>query len=256
MGSYPSNQARTSEYLEKFDREKTLKYLIKNDSPIIIDVGANLGDTLDEFKLWWPNSSVYCFEPQEECWLLLSERANQYTEENVKVIKKAVGNKDGEKLVFYSHDISSGTSGFNKVNMSSSDSIQLNKLESGNLSDREKYTCQFNHEREIITVRLDKYFEEQNIKHVDLMKIDTQGFEPEVLEGAGSMLEHVDVILTELMFYDYYERSLSFSDIEKFLIPAGFLLYDINHISKNPMNGRTDWVDVIYVYKRLLGKSL
>ena len=31
--------------------------------------------------------------------------------------------------------------------------------------------------------------------------------------------------------------------------PAGFHLYDINYISKNPMNGRTDWVDVIYVNK-------
>jgi len=61
------------------------------------------------------------------------------------------------------------------------------------------------------------------------------------------------VVLTELMFFDYYEKSLSFSDIERFLLPAGFHLYDISHISKNPMNGRTDWVDVIYVNKRLRG---
>ena len=65
------------------------------------------------------------------------------------------------------------------------------------------------------------------------------------------MLSNVKIVITELMFYDYYERSLSFSDIEKFLIPAGFRLFDINHIAKNPMNGRTDWVDVIYVNKQL-----
>ena len=49
-------------------------------------------------------------------------------------------------------------------------------------------------------------------------------------------------------------NSLSFfinSDLERLLIPAGFKLYDINHIAKNPMNGRTDWVDVIYVNERL-----
>jgi hypothetical protein len=63
-------------------------------------------------------------------------------------------------------------------------------------------------------------------------------------------------VLTELMFYDYYERSLSFSDIEKYLLPAGFTLYDINHISKNPMNGRTDWVDVIYVNRKVLEEAL
>jgi hypothetical protein len=54
------------------------------------------------------------------------------------------------------------------------------------------------------------------------------------------------------MFYDYYERSLSFSDLEKYLIPSGFALYDISHIAKNSMNGRTDWVDVIYVNKGAL----
>ena len=41
------------------------------------------------------------------------------------------------------------------------------------------------------------------------------------------------------------------TDIEKYLIPAGFQLYDISHISKNPMNGRTDWVDVIYINNRI-----
>ena len=59
----------------------------------------------------------------------------------------------------------------------------------------------------------------------------------------------------ELMLYDYYSRSLSFTDIENYLIPAGFQLYDISHIAKNPMNGRTDWVDVIYVNNQIIGKD-
>jgi len=68
-------------------------------------------------------------------------------------------------------------------------------------------------------------------------------------------LQNVDVELTELMFYDYYERSLSFSDIEKYLLPAGFTLYDINHISKNPMNGPTDWVDLTYLNRKVLEEA-
>ena len=82
------------------------------------------------------------------------------------------------------------------------------------------------------------------------MKIDTQGHEPEVLESIGEKLTNVHVVIAELMFFDYYERSLSFSDIEKTLLPAGFKLYDISHIVKNPMNGRTDWIDVIYLNKK------
>jgi hypothetical protein len=48
------------------------------------------------------------------------------------------------------------------------------------------------------------------------------------------------------------ERTSEYSKIftrQKILHPAGFRLYDISHISKNPMNGRTDWVDVIYLNK-------
>ena len=101
-------------------------------------------------------------------------------------------------------------------------------------------------------IRLDNYIEQSNIEKINLLKIDTQGFEPEVLDGLGSRLKDIDVVLTELMFYDYYKRSLTFTDIEKYLLPAGFQLYDISHIAKNPMNGRTDWVDVIYVNNKIL----
>ena len=104
-------------------------------------------------------------------------------------------------------------------------------------------------------IRLDEYINsiDPNL-HIDFLKIDTQGYEPEVLEGLGKKLENVDVVLTELMFFDFYERSLSFSDIEKYLLKHNFKMYDISHISKNPMNGRTDWIDIIYANERVLNK--
>lgn len=240
-----SNEERTEEYFKKFDREKILKYLIKEKNPVIFDVGANIGTSLAEFKGWWPESMVHCFEPQEECWDLLEKEAAQYPADETIINKHAVGSFINDKAKFYSHEITSGQSGFNKINTNSLDSIHLKEL---NGSDEvEDYKETLNHERLVKISRLDDYMKSTEIKNVNLLKIDTQGYEPEVLDGMGQQLSHVDVVLTELMFYDYYERSLSFSDIEKFLLPAGFHLYDINHISKNPMNGRTDWVDVIYV---------
>jgi len=50
----------------------------------------------------------------------------------------------------------------------------------------------------------------------------------------------------EVSFYDYYKNSTSFMDLEKYLIPAGFELFSILDISRNPMNGRTDWAEVLY----------
>jgi hypothetical protein len=74
MEKYLTNQERTSEYLQIFDREKTINYLIKERQPFILDVGANVGTSLDEFKSWSPDASVHCFEQQQECWDALEQR--------------------------------------------------------------------------------------------------------------------------------------------------------------------------------------
>jgi FkbM family methyltransferase len=251
MADYLTNQERTAEYLKRFDREKTLKTLIKDSRPVVFDVGANIGATVDEFKGWWPEAVIHCFEPQEECWTALEERIGKYKGGKVVLNRFAAGNRFDDRAAFYTHDISSGVSGFNRINLRSLDSLQLKRLADTDPPSLDAYRRSLNHERTVKVVRLDDYLASSKVDHVNLLKIDTQGYEPEVLEGLGGRLTDVDVVITELMFYDYYERSLSFSDIERFLLPAGFQLYDISHISKNPMNGRTDWVDVIYLNKRL-----
>lgn len=251
MENFGKNEERTKEYLKKFNSEKTLKYLIKSKSPIIFDVGANNGSSLVIFKNYWPTSDVHCFEPQKECWPDLEKCAKNYDFGNIYINKFAVGHKNIKSAKFYSHDLNTGISGFNKINLKSSDSIQLDKIKDNDdlLS---SYAGTLNHEREVNIMPIKEYLKNhKDIKKIDLLKIDTQGFEPEVLEGFGKDLSKVHVISTELMFYDYYERKLSFTDIEKFMIPYNFKLYDISHVAKNPMNGRTDWIDVIYVNESL-----
>jgi len=235
-----SNHIRTAEYLKNFNRQITLEKLVNNKHPLIIDVGANIGQSVDEFKKFWPNSKIHCFEPQAKCLEKLESTASKY--DDVFVNNYAVGSEKKDQI-FYSHDISLGLSGFNKVNFSSKDSIDLSKISS---KDRDSFESKYNHESVVKVDRLDNYLSNNSIDNVDLLKIDTQGYEPEVIEGLGDSINNIKVIVTELMFYDYYDRSLSFYDIEKILLPKGFKLFDISHISKNPMNGRTDWVDVIY----------
>ena len=244
-----TNQNRTNEYLKIFNREVVLKSLIDKANPVIFDVGANVGDTLVEFKGFWPQSKIHCFEPQSECWEQLDKKIIEYNYNNVVINKYAVGDEEIYDAIFYSHDITSGQSGLHKINSNSIDSIDQSNLKSE--LDRDAYENRLNHRRVVNVKTLIDYMSNSNIKHIDLLKIDTQGYEPEVLGGLKDNLSKVDVVITELMFYDFYERSLSFSDIESFLLPAGFSLFDISHISKNPMNGRTDWVDVIYVNNRI-----
>ena len=255
-----TNKERTTEYLSKFNRETVLKYLIKETEPIIFDIGANDGLSLEEFKTWWRNSTVHCFEPQEECLDVLIKRSKAYKKSSVIINRTAVGEKAEKNVNYYSHDIDtarpSALSGFIKLNTDSIDSVSLNELKLAKSSTKlNQYMNKLNQERLVDVIRLDDYMDSFEIDRINLLKIDTQGYEPEVLSGLGKRLEDVDVIVTELMLYDYYSRSLSFTDIENYLMPAGFQLYDISHIAKNPMNGRTDWVDVIYVNNQVIGKD-
>ena len=246
--NFGKNEERTAEYLKKFNREKVLKLLVDSNSPTILDVGANNGSSLVEFKKWWPNSKVHCFEPQSECWDELDDLSNEFT--NVHINKFALGNKNDESKEFYSHDLNTGISGFNKINIESKDSIDLSKLSNDSKS-LENHKKTINHKRNVQVKRLDEYIKnDKNINQIDLLKIDTQGYELEILEGLGTELNKVRILITELMFYDYYEKSLSFYELESILRPFNFSLYDINHVAKNPMNGRTDWIDVIYVQNR------
>ena len=246
--NFGKNEERTSEYLKKFNREKVLKLLVDSNSPTILDVGANNGSSLVEFKKWWPSSKVHCFEPQSECWDELDDLSNEFT--NVHINKFALGNKNDESKEFYSHDLNTGISGFNKINIESKDSIDLSKLSNDSKS-LENHKKTINHKRNVQVKRLDEYIKnDKNINQIDLLKIDTQGYELEILEGLGTELNKVRILITELMFYDYYEKSLSFYELESILRPFNFSLYDINHVAKNPMNGRTDWIDVIYVQNR------
>jgi len=249
-----SNYDRTHEYLANFTREKVLSQLVNSASPLIIDVGANMGQSIEEFFAIWPAATVISFEPQSECVEHLQTLKQNLRYQNLEIIESAVGVEDNpDGLTFYSHKIDSGVtghtsglSGFNKINLKSKDSINFQKMDSGS-KEYLHYIDGLNFERKVPCVRLDSFLSKRHIKAIDLLKIDTQGFEPEVLVGAGDYLTSTKVVLTELMFYDLYERKLNFSDIEKYLLPAGFELFDISHISKNPANGRTDWVDLIYV---------
>lgn len=258
MVKYKDNEDRTMQYFDNFNREKVLKQFVTKDNPVIFDVGSNVGNTLVEFKEWWPNCEIHCFEPQEECFPELDRRAAEYSSSNTFINKVAVG-AETKKEIYYSHKLedlkndlsrTTGISGFNKLSTKSKDSIALNKI-SSNEEELENYFKTMNYERLVQVIKLHDYVSERDVENIDLLKIDTQGYELEVLRGLEDYLSNVSIIISELMLYDLYEKSLSFYDLEKILHKFGFKLYDISHISKNPLNGRTDWVDVVYVNEKI-----
>ncbi|WP_258072100.1 FkbM family methyltransferase [Xanthomonas arboricola] len=103
-----------------------------------------------------------------------------------------------------------------------------------------------NEEIVISKTTLDNACATLGIALVHIPKIDVQGFERQVLEGATGILQHTECAVIEIGLYDFYGKTTSFVDVVNLMQAAGFSLWDIAKLSKNPKSLRTDWIEVVY----------
>jgi len=82
--------------------------------------------------------------------------------------------------------------------------------------------------REIEVSSLDQQLAQADIRDVDVLKLDTQGSELFILEGAQQTLSRVFAVEVEVEFVALYEDQPLFSDVEAFLKKFGFQLFDLN----------------------------
>ncbi|WP_443640357.1 FkbM family methyltransferase [Candidatus Njordibacter sp. Uisw_039] len=242
MENVGESYSRNKKFQEKFNREKIIQELVKASQPIIFDVGAHFGESVTFLKKVFPNSFIHSFEPDPDSFSVLTSSVTEKSQ----CFNIALSDIDGTAC-FYRNSISH-TNSLHKVNTDSKDSISIAKaIESGDLSFFEG----FNHEISVPTVRLDTFTDANNIDVIDLLKIDVQGAECSVLKGGANALKKTKVLILEISFFDYYDIQTNFMDVEQIIYPLGFRLFTISEISNNPMNGRTDWVEVIYINTNL-----
>lgn len=78
------------------------------------------------------------------------------------------------------------------------------------------------------------------------LKIDTQGFELEILKGAAETLSLVDGMLLELSLVELYEGQPLWTDVIDWLKERGFDLVGLNQGFMDPVSFRTLQVDGIF----------
>ncbi len=107
---------------------------------------------------------------------------------------------------------------------------------------------------EIAIRRLDDMVRELGVplgRHV-LLKIDTQGYELEVLKGAEKTVAAAGVIQTEMSFQPLYGGQPLFHDVYAYLVGRGFTVFDIVPGFSDPHSGRLLQADGIFVRQGLL----
>jgi FkbM family methyltransferase len=219
-----------------FDKKKLLKFLIKKKAPIIIDIGSNVGQSIDFFRNLFSKSVIHSFEPNIDCFNILKKK---YKNKNCNHLNNCAVTNLKEKY-FYVNNIHSGLGSFSRINTFSKDIINKKLFNSKNFIEKKI---------KINTIAMKKYlFENRITKRIELVKIDVQGHNMNVLKSFGNLINIVDNFLIEINFYDFYkkEEKPQFGIINNYMEKFGFYIYDIIFISKNPKNYRTDWVDILY----------
>jgi FkbM family methyltransferase len=178
----------------------------------VFDVGANKGQTLLQFRPFFRSAHVYCFEPDPEVFFKLEDIARAV--DGVSVFNMALGSFDGERTL-YCNVASEGNS--------------LLRVSQKITEDTAPGWLRPMTEKPVAVHRLDTFCCERSIERIDLLKLDTQGYEAEVLRGATRLLNQkaVKLVLAEVQFSEYYENQAYFDDVYAVLKASRYRLVDL-----------------------------
>lgn len=180
-------------YISKYNlNEKHVLKKFKIGSGVIFDIGSNTGSYIDLMVKTYGNEiKIHSFEPQKNLYEMQKKR---YGKLDISVNNFGIGRVNGYSD-FYTYSTSSQSSYTRKKN----DLI-------GKIKSVEK----------IKTQRLDSYCEEQRIDHIDILKIDTEGWEYHILSSAETLLKSKKIRLLKVEITNYKDNfSKIFNLIEK-----------------------------------------
>jgi FkbM family methyltransferase len=187
----------------------------------IFDVGANAGQSINRFKSIFKNSIIHSFEPDPKAFNAMNNKYGHI--KDVFLNREALSNyTKTKKFKIYEH--STDNSFYRKT-----DEIPKSEID-------------------VKTNTLDNYIALNLIDKIDIIKIDTQSYNKEILEGAKVSLQKkiFKIIEIEISLGNYYEYKNTFGEIEKYL--ENYQLAGINKSGSLHNNNRYT-VDIYYTAK-------
>lgn len=108
--------------------------------------------------------------------------------------------------------------------------------------------------RDISIKRLDAVLNGRTIQRPSLIKIDTEGFELEVLRGASGFFQEVDFVIVETSVLKRFEGSYRFFELTDFMRSQDFDLYQVLSAEPDP-RGLIRYCDLLFARKEWLASS-
>ena len=170
--------------------EEYYRFDTTNDTPVILDCGANIGTSVIYFKKMYPNSRIIAFEANPAIAGILKENLNSNNIWDVDVIEKAVWiNNEGIEIGIEDSDASSIYKEGNKTKVPS--------------------------------IRLKERLKKE--RYIDMLKIDIEGAESEVLKDCKDSLSNILNMFIE--YHSYLMREQNLGELLSILEENGFRYY-------------------------------
>jgi FkbM family methyltransferase len=209
------------------DRYVDVRQLLKTDSPVIVDGGANTGTVTDTFLQQYASPTIHAFEPRPDAAQVM--QAKYAHQPHVHVHGCALGSANS-------------TLSFNVVGHETSSSFFQPSSINHQYHPGEMLV---ENTIEVPVKRLDSVLDSD----IDLMKLDLQGYELEALKGCGALLPRIKAITTEVEFVPLYEGQPLFGDIDIFLRQHGFKLLNLYDLWTQE-DGQLTAGDAVYLNTR------
>lgn len=189
---------------------------------VIYDIGAYTGLWTEEVIQIFPGASFFLFEAQENKSTALQQLKEQYADK-VNFCISVLGADEEKQVAFHEYETASSV------------------LEEHH--DTEATT------RKVVLSRLDNIVAKNNWPLPDFIKLDTQGYELEILKGGGQALAHAEAVLMEVSFIDIYMNAPLACDVINFMDNDGFSIYDICTLMRRPLDNALFQADILFVRK-------
>lgn len=152
---------------------------------VFFDVGANIGQTSSAALTMFPKATVFAFEPDETSFATLTKNTNS---SRVRPFNIALSDRSG-KARFFDYGA-----------LATSNSL----VEDSEYAARAKHPATI---RNVECETLDAFCARLSIDHIDVLKVDTEGHEMAVLQGAAQMLAAHRVQFVNLEFNTLLPKS-------------------------------------------------
>ena len=178
-----------------------LNRIFKNEIGVLFDVGAHKGETIIFLSRNFQLKEVFSFEPIDNNFIKLKNNTIGLGHK-INYFNFALGEKKEVKHIKEMNESSSST--FNSINTDSKYFKRKNFLLNFSFI-KKPYK-----EKKVFIERGKNIVLKYNLENIDLVKIDTEGFELFVIKGFEDKIKNVKVILFEHHYDQMIQKNINF----------------------------------------------